>query len=149
MKRLAVAAFSVVALASSPSSAQTKSTAVEALSQCLVGETKGRDRILIARWIGSALASAPQLEGLVTIEPAEREGVNREMAGLFTRLLTQDCPDEARPLFATGNTEAFGLAFQTLGEVAMQELMADPVASAAIGSFTTYLKQEEFEDLFK
>ncbi len=110
-----------------------------ALGQCLVLNTSGADRVALARWIVSAMASIPQLKGMASVEPAKHEEADRAMAAIFTRLITQDCIREARPLMRAGGTKGIEIAFQSLGAIAMQEVMTGEGAQEALGSYTRFL----------
>jgi hypothetical protein len=144
----AVAALGFFPLCHAPASAQDSETdRMTELSECIVGNSTGNDRVLVARWVGVSLASAPQLVGVVTVDQAEREQVDRQMAALFTRLITVDCLAQSRSLLADGQADALGSAFRQLGFVAIQELTANPGASAAMESFAGYLEEDAFSAL--
>lgn len=122
---------------------------VAALSQCLSMKSTGSDRIAFAGWMVAALASAPQLKGLATVAPDQRDALNRDLARIFTRLITKDCADSARPLLKAGNKEAFGSAFSVFGRLAMQELTGNPEAGRAMSAFAEYINEADFADLKK
>jgi len=98
----------------------------------------------VAGWMLAGIASAPQLKDVATLQPGRKEQLDREMAALFTRLMTKDCMSEAKALFATRNSGAFEAAGQPLGMIAMRELMGDPATLAALSAYASYLKEEDF-----
>jgi hypothetical protein len=122
---------------------------VEALAECLTMKSTGSDRIVFAGWMVSAMASAPQLQGLAVVSPQRRDELNRSLAHIFTRLITTDCSASARPLLKSGNTQAFGSAFEVFGRLAMQELTGNPEADRAMGEFAKYINDADFADLTK
>jgi hypothetical protein len=135
---------------SSPASAQMAagqqaSPGAAMLGQCVIGKTTGYDRVLVGQWLGTGLATAPQLEGLVTVDEAGRDAVNQKMAQLFVRLFTVDCVEEARPLIAANDIQSVQMAFAMLGEVAMGELMSDPRAMAAMSGYVEHIPADAFE----
>ena len=81
---------------SSPSSQTPAADAPRTLGQCMAMKTTGEDRILVARWMLVAMASAPQMADFLTVAPGKKDGLDRGMATLFTRLLVRDCPDASR-----------------------------------------------------
>jgi len=112
-------------------------------------KSTGSDRITFAGWMIAALASAPQLKGLAVVASDRRDQLNRDLARIFTRLITTDCSEYARPLFKVGKSQAFGSAFEVFGRLAMQELTADPEADRALGEFANYLNEADFAELKK
>ncbi len=139
----------VLLLAAAPLSAQAVDANAEAkaLAQCFVLKTTGQDRLTFARWMIGGLASGPQAADIVTVNKPEKIALDHQMARLFTRLMTQDCLVEARPMFQAKNSEALKFASGTLGRIAMQELLSDPSAAAAIGAFAQYLNEDDFKPL--
>jgi hypothetical protein len=135
---------------SGPLSAQTiagqqASPGAAALGRCVIGMTTGNDRLLISRWIGMGLASAPQLEGLVTVDVEARDMLDRELAALFVRLFTQDCVEETRPLVRAGDQASVQVAFGMLGEIAVGELIRDPRAAAIMSNYVRYIPADTFD----
>ncbi len=126
----------------------TQAPAAEApqrLGQCMAAKTTGEDRLLVARWMLAGMASAPQMADIVTVTPGKKDGIDRNMAALFTRLLVRDCPDQSRAVFKLKTGEAFQVAGESLGRVAMEELMTNPRANAALIAYVNYLKEDEFK----
>lgn len=117
----------------------------QALGQCMALKTTGEDRILVARWMLVAMASGPQMTGVVTVQPGQKEKYDRGMATLFTRLLVTDCPDLSREVFKLRDNAAFRVAGESLGQVAMQELLTNPQAAAALGAYVKYLDLDAFK----
>ena len=115
-----------------------------ALGQCAIGVTTGNDRTLVAQWVGSSLAMAPQLEGVVTVDNTAKDALDRRMADLFMRLFTQDCVEQARPLVQRGDQAAIQFAFGMLSEIAMRELLTDPRAMAALTGYVQYIPISQF-----
>lgn len=146
--------FAILLCAILPSSAFAQSepdqqAQVEALSQCLTMKSTGSDRLVFAGWMVSAMASAPQLRGLAEVSAKKRDQYNRELAQIFTRMITNDCRIFASPLLKSGNIQAFGSAFEVFGRLAMQELTGNPEADRAMGEFAKYIDDADFEALRK
>ena len=120
------------------------------LSNCFALKSTGGDRLDIARWFVAALASAPQIVGVATVDKARKDALDKQMAGLFTRLMTQDCAEQVRPLFKARSAAGIRAAGETMGRLAMQELLSDPAAaSATLGGYTAYLREDDFAALTK
>jgi hypothetical protein len=123
--------------------------AADRLGRCMVSKSSGEDRIAVAGWMLAAMGSAPQLKGVVTVEPGKKEQADRTMAAFFTRIMTVDCAAEAKVLFASGDRRAFELAGRPLGEIAMRELLGNPVAMDSMAAYTRYLKESDFAGVTK
>lgn len=151
MKKRMIGGCMMAALAMAPASAQPlpAAGAAERLGACLASRTTGADRILVARWLLTALASAPQVADIASVSAAKREEANRAMAGLFTRLLTKDCATEARVLFKARDQSGFQVAGESLGRVAVQELLNNPKALQAMGAYSAYINEADFKDVVK
>lgn len=142
---LAIAAIPAVA----PSDAQSANPVGDRLGQCLALKSTGSDRLAVARWLLGVLASAPQAADVTTLQPGKKELGDKAMATVFTRLVVKDCATEAKAVFAIpgGGQEGFRVAGEALGRVAMSELMSNPEARTAIGSYTRYLNEQDFRPL--
>jgi hypothetical protein len=109
----------------------------EALGQCVVMSTTGKDRLVAIRWMATAIGSANVMKDAVTVDAAAKDTYDREVAALFSRLLTVDCRDEAKPLVKANDSAGLQAGFGALGRIAMMELMADP---SVLSSLTAYVK---------
>ncbi len=69
----------------------------DALKACLVTNTSGQDRKDLAKWIFLAMAAHPEMKPHTNANAvAAADESSRTMAALFTRLLIESCPTEAR-----------------------------------------------------
>lgn len=142
------AADARVAAQTQPDAAVAQEQA-RALGQCMVDSTTGYDRIAVARWMLGAMASAPQMKGLVTVDAAQKIEADKRMAAIFTRLMTVDCATQARPLFKAKNREGFEAAGGALGKIAVQELLANAETAKALAAYTAYLNESDFAKVVK
>lgn len=139
--------LAVAIILASAGSAHAQSQA-DPLGVCLADNTTGRDRKDLARWLFLAMAAHPDIkEFAVPTATTAMDDSAKFMGGLVTRLLTESCAEQAKTAIKSGGTNAFVIAFRKLGEVAMQEIMADPAVNAAIGQFEKYLDQERLKKL--
>jgi hypothetical protein len=117
-----------------------------ALGSCLADNTSGRDRKDLAGWIFLAMAAHPEIKQYASANrSAVADESARTMAALVTRLLTESCASETKAVIKAGGS--FDPAFRNLGELAMQELMAETSVKESMGHFVRYLDQERFEKL--
>ena len=129
--------------------AQDEAAFAQALGRCFVLKSTGQDRIVAARWIFGSMASSPQVADVANISSETKASLDREMALLFTRLITVDCAAESRPLFLMKSTKGFETAGGALGQIAMTELLTNEQAAAAFSAYTDYLNEEDFEAVTK
>jgi hypothetical protein len=127
-------------------SAQAEQPA-DALRACLADTTSGKDRKDLARWIFLGIAAHPEMKQYASSTAAAVvDDSSRTMAALVTRLLTESCAKQAKAVAQSGQSaQSMQLAFQGLGQLAMQELMTDKSVQDAMGLFERYLDQERFK----
>jgi hypothetical protein len=120
----------------------------EAFQSCLADNTSGKDRKDMAKWIFLAMGAHPEIrDQLGPNTAAAAEDASRRMAALVVRLLADDCVKETRAVTKGAQvTQSFQIAFARLGELAMQELMADKSVQAAIGEFEKHLDKKRLDE---
>lgn len=120
----------------------------DALATCIADNTSGRDRKDLATWMFLAMAAHPEIKPYLISKASEAADESaRKMAALVTRLLTDSCVKEVKALTKEGPA-AFRAAFERLGALAMQELMADKSVTESFGLIERYLDQKRFEGVF-
>jgi hypothetical protein len=137
----------IVAAALGVPSAAMAQAPVGGLGQCLADNTSGRDRKDLARWVFLAMAAHPEIKDLSRATAADADGASKATGALFTRLLTQSCAKEARMTMAAGGANALQFAFQTLGQLAMQELMSDTNVAQSMGAIERHVDQKKINDV--
>jgi len=139
MKFALTASLACFLLAPLSVSAQTPE---ESLSRCLADSTTGKDRKDLARWVFFAMAAHPEIKQYAapSIVSATDE-TDKLMASMFTRLLADSCLKQTQAAFKQGGPVAVQKAFETLGQLAMQELMSDTQVNVSMGAFQKYLDQ--------
>jgi hypothetical protein len=122
----------------------------DALKTCLTDNTSGRDRKDLAKWIFLAMAAHPELKqyaGPSTVEATDES--SRMMASLIMRLLTQSCLAETQAVVRSSQgsetlSQSFRIAFESLGKLAMQELMNDKDVQGSMAQFEHHFDQKRF-----
>lgn len=144
MKKILMICLACCAFASSPVMAQNSAAA---LGSCMVDNLNGKERKSLAQWIFFAIAAHPDMTQFAQVNAGNREASDMRVGGLVTRLLTEDCPVEAKAAFAEGGSVAMEQAFGLVGQVAMQELMTDQSVNSAIAGFEKYLDADKLNSL--
>ncbi len=132
-----------------PTAAQSQPAAAGTLPQCLADSTTGKDRKDLARWIFFSIAAHPDMKPhiMASAQPVAEE-TNKLAAGIFTRLLTESCLAPTQAAFKQGGPMAIQSAFETLGRLAMQELMSNPDVSANMGKFESHIDRDKMNKAF-
>ena len=119
------------------------------MARCLVASTSQKDKTELVRWIFANAALHPEVAGIAKIDDTTRDKLNREVALLLERLVTDSCRKQSLDAFRYEGSSAFQQSFSTLGQVAMRELMSDKTVAAAFTAFTKYLDKKKFETMEK
>ncbi len=137
---LALAGFAHISIAQ---------TSTEALSACVADNTSGKDRKDLARWVFFAMASHPEIKQFSSpnIQSATGE-TDRTIAKLFTRLLAESCLSQTQVAYKQGGSKAIEIAFQTFGQLAMQEIMSNPEVSSTMSRFQSELDEASLRKAF-
>ncbi len=121
-------------------------TASARLGDCLVQSSTGGQRLALAQWIAHAIISHPNVRQSIAAPQEVLDDADRRMAGVFTDLVAEACRDESRDAVREGGN-SFELAFETLGRIAMVELMNNRDVTRRIEGFAQYLDRQQFEFL--
>lgn len=143
-----VTAIAAVIIGSASISSVLAGTATDALSACLADNTTGKDRKEMARWVFVGMASHPEITTLSNVTQASRDDLDKAMATIVTRLLTESCLTQARSAMEKDGGTAFQVAFGFVGKLAMQELMSNPKVNAAFSNFAKHIDQKKVNSAF-
>lgn len=121
---------------------------IDKLAICLVKSATDADKTVLMRWIFSAMASHPNVGDLGNISNAQGDKHNKEVADLFTTLVTDRCRVETKDAVKYEGENAISASFEVLGKVAMQGLMEDPAVSKYMGGVDANLDVKKLEEVF-
>jgi hypothetical protein len=146
--RFALPAFALLCALPLPAAAVTPET--DAFGQCLVAQSKGEDRILLARWMTLAFAAHPAVQDAVSRDMSKIDETNQGVAALFMELLTERCVTEAKAAVAAEGDAGVAMqkAFEMLGAVASQEAMMAPEVSETVNGFIAYIDEAALMSAF-
>ena len=115
------------------------------MSRCLVMASSSKDNILLGRWLVRVYGEHSGSKDLTKLSDYKKEQIDKDMAQLFTRLLSEDCKEETKKALRFEGEGVMFNAFKVLGEVAGQELIGDKNVSEAINKFTEYVDYEKLK----
>lgn len=145
MKQVAATVAAVVLLASSILRPAVAGPYGDDLSKCLVKSTSSEDKSQLVEWIFFSIALNPRVAALTSIPDTKRDEANAKTGELFTRLIADSCKVETQQAVMYEGTAAISGAFQLLGQVAAQEIFADPAVVKGTEAFTKYIDSDRIE----
>jgi hypothetical protein len=119
------------------------------LTKCLIKSTTDADHVALVQWIFAMLSMHPQVQSMVTISDAQRNELNRKVAAILERLLTEQCRSETAQAVKFEGMPTLGPSFQALGKVAGTQLFSDPGVAAGMAEFTKYIDPAKFKGLLE
>ena len=115
------------------------------LAQCLVESSTSKEKMVLIRWMFSAMSTHPGVQSLASISTEEIEGSNRKFADLTYKLLTRDCSEQTTKALKYEGQSAIESSFQVLGQVAAKELFSHPNVAENLSSIDKYMKDKDIE----
>lgn len=119
------------------------------LARCFVTRASDQDRVLMMRWMFSAMSSDPRLSDMTTLNRTARDKVNGDMAALYDRLMLKDCREPAKLALKNEGIEAVEGAGKALGEAAAMGLFLSPQAVAELESFSKKIDESGFNRMLE
>jgi hypothetical protein len=148
MKKIGTGLIALAIALATPISPALAGPAADALGTCLTDNTTGKERKDLARWVFVGMSAHPDMRSLSNVTDANREELDRLMASIVTRLLTESCRSEARLAMQTEGSASFQTAFGAVGQLAMKELMSNPAVNAAFFNYSKYLDTNKINSAF-
>jgi hypothetical protein len=118
---------------------------VDAFAKCLSESTTGKDRKDLARWLFLSMSAHPDMKAVATVLPSAPEESHRIAGALFTRLIAEQCPKQAKAAVDAVGPVAIQSAFTVLGQLAMQELMADKDVAAGMSMLQRHIDSAKLQ----
>ena len=121
---------------------QTNSFSGEYLNKfanCLMQNTTERDKVVLVRWMFSAVAQHSALESEFNISAEKSTNHEIAVADYMQYILGSICLEEAKNVLNYEGEEAFTKSFEYLGELAMMSLIDDPNVNNALENWIIHL----------
>ena len=119
------------------------------MAKCLVTSTSNRDRTKIIKWMFRVYGEHPEVSYIVDLSDREKKVIDKDIADVFTRLLSEDCVDETKKALDYEGDNVMFTAFETLGQVAAQGFNVNPSVERSINKFTELIEYEKLDYLGK
>lgn len=117
------------------------------LSRCLVQSTSSKDKTDLVRWVVVNTTLHPDVSAIAVATAEQRVDTNRQAAQLLERLLTESCRSQSIEALRYEGDIAIQLSFKVLGQVAMQELMSNPLVREGFGEIGKYVDRQKIGEL--
>lgn len=122
------------------------STPTEQLGTCLIDTLNGKERKNLAKWIYFSIGSHPEIKSFSNATADNIQDSDEYVGKLITKILTVDCPKELNKAHKS-DPLAIQKAFELVGQVAMQELMANQETMKALTNYARYADQEKINTI--
>lgn len=116
------------------------------LANCLVDNLSGKERKSLAKWIFFSMAAHPEIKSYSNASQKDLKQSDEYVGKLVTRLLTQDCSNKLKKANSS-DPMAVQKAFELVGQVAMQELMADQAVMKTLTNYANYADKEKINKI--
>lgn len=115
------------------------------LSRCLIEKSTSEDKIKLVKWMFTAMALHPAVQGLSSVSAQDREAANKAMAELMVDLLTVKCVDQAKKAVQYEGPVAIQTSFQLFGQIAGKELFSNPNVAAGLSGLEKYIDEKTMQ----
>lgn len=141
LSRSAVAALASIAVLTATLAVQPAHAAAsaDAMGKCLMDRASQQDRSDLMRWMFINAALHPDVADVISIAPQTREAVERKAAQTLQRLVFESCRNEAMTAIRSEGPAAMQRAFQMLGQLAGDTLVADPAVNQGFANALRYI----------
>ena len=119
------------------------------MAKCLVTSTSNRDRTKLVKWMFRVYGEHPEVSYMVDLSDREKKVIDKDIADVFTRLLSEDCVDETKKALDYEGDNVMFTAFQALGQVAAQGFNVNPIVERSINKFNEFIEYEKLDYLYK
>ena len=119
------------------------------MAKCLVTSTNKRDRTKLIKWIFRVYGDHPEVTYMIDLSDREKKVIDKDVANIFTRLLSEDCIDETKKALDYEGDKVMFNAFQILGQVASKGIVENPDVMKSINKFVELIDYEKLDYLGK
>ena len=119
------------------------------MARCLVTSTSNGDRTKLVKWMFRVYGDHPDVSYMVDLSDREKKVIDKDVANIFTRLLSEDCIDETKKALDYEGENVMFNAFRILGNVAAQGIVDNPEVKKSINKFVELIDYEKLDYLGK
>ncbi len=112
------------------------------MARCLVESSTSADKIKLVQWMFTAMSLHPAVQELAAVGEKDRNAANKGMADLMLDLVTVRCLEQAKKAIKYEGQAALQAGFSVFGQVAGQELFANPNVAAGLSGLEEHLDSD-------
>lgn len=135
-----------VALLSTPLNASAQDLTND-LGTCFVDSLSGKDRKELVKWMYFSISAHPEVQAYSNISEESLVTAEKKFAALVTRLLTEDCSNEARTA-QRSDPQALKKAFELIVKVPLKDILVNKGVRATISNYSKHVDQEKIKAVF-
>ncbi len=113
------------------------------LTKCLVESTTVSDRVKFVKWMFFAISMHPVAKNYASISEEQILETSKQTANLVMKLLTESCREKAQKAIKYEGQTALQKSFQTLGQIAAQDIFTNPEVAAVMSGLEKNLDGEK------
>ncbi|MGB8810675.1 MAG: hypothetical protein WCD17_15045 [Acinetobacter calcoaceticus] len=119
------------------------------LVQCLKSSVTEQDRKDLVQWMFFGLAENQDLASYTKISSTDLERVDRKVANIFDKIMTQSCTQAVTAVVQNEGTNALAQSFEYLGRYATESMISDPKVVQRLQNFSKYQDEEKYRKVFQ
>ena len=120
----------------------------EKLVQCLKSSVTEQDRKDMVQWMFFGFAAKQDLANYTKISNADLERVDRKVANIFDKIMTQSCTQAVTAVVENEGTNALAQSFEYLGRYATESMSSDQKVVQRLQNFSQYQDKEKYKKAF-
>ncbi len=113
------------------------------LSRCLVESSTPSDKAVLVKWMFTSMALHPDVSEMSAVTESQRDSANKAAAEMFVKLTTETCLTQAKSAIKYEGAVAIQQGFQVFGQVAGQELFANPNVAQGLSGLEKHFDSEK------
>lgn len=125
------------------------SPASDSLGTCMIDSLSGKERKQLAQWFFFAMSAHPDIKEYSKVSVEIQKSTNEYVGKLVTRLLAENCSEQLKLAAKEDGPEAVKGAFELVGKVALQELMANKDVAASISDYAKFVDNDKITAVLK
>ena len=115
------------------------------LTKCIIESTTQADRIAFVKWMFYAISMHPAVKSHASISEEQINKASENVTKLLMKLLTESCREKAKKAVKYEGQLAIQNSFQTLGQVAAQEIFTNPEVAKVMSDLEKYIDGEQLK----
>lgn len=116
------------------------------LSRCLVESATPENKAALVKWMFTSMALHPDVSAMSAVTDDQREKANKAAADMFVELMSVTCLDQSKKAIKYEGPVAIQQGFQIFGQVAGQELFANPNVAEALSGLQKHVDSEKLAE---